>query len=107
MKQSQDKLQDVPFMDVAWIALREVEKTYKVYVEVEIIPQPRKGIWLIHVMASDMLPGVNFTKPVARIRLEFPNGRLTTFAGTMYDLMLSLDRLVRDYRTTFGPRPQE
>lgn len=94
-------------MDAAWETAREVEKAHGVELSVELIPQMRKGIWLIHVMASDILPGVNFTKPVGRVRVEFPNGRLTTFAGTLFDLMLSLDRLCADYRSVFGPRPQE
>lgn len=98
------KLQDVPFFEAAWETVRQVEREHEVDISIDVIPQKRKGVFLIHVMASDIIPGVNFNRVVARCRVEFPNGRLTTFAGTLFDVMLSMDRLCSDYRETFGPR---
>lgn len=97
--------QDETFLTSAWEYLRDTETTYGVSVDMELVPQQRKGLWLIYLIANDMLPGVGFNRPVARYRLEFPNSGNQTFCGALFSATNQLDKLVHDFRKQAGALP--
>jgi len=99
--------QEEALLSSAWDYLRECERQYAVSVAVELIPQNRRQVWLLHLLASDLRPGANFNRPVARYRVEYPNAHLATFSGTLLQAMLKLDSMCHEYREREGPRDEK
>ena len=98
--------QEEEFLRSAWTVIRETETSYNVSVDVELVPQKQPGVWLIYLIATDLVAGGGFYRPIARERRNFPNASNGTMAGTLFAAALQLDALVTEHRRAELERPR-
>lgn len=97
--------QEEEFLRSAWTVIRETEKSHDVSVDLELVPQQQTGVFLIYLIATDMMSGSGFYRPIARERRAFPNANNGTLAGAIFAATLQLDALVTDFRAHQHERP--
>jgi uncharacterized lipoprotein len=79
---------DEDFTQAAWDTLVDLEKTYRVRVQVHIVPSQQRGVWVLLMMAESTCDDEH-GRVVSRYQSSYPNGTAAALSSYLFSAMSS------------------